>query len=347
VVRIGVVAPVWIPVPPSGYGGIEQVVSLLVEELVARGHDVTLFASGDSKTTALLRSVYAEAPTSRLGTLEPHASHVGAAFRAAAVSYRDGEGFDLLHDHTSYLGVAFAATLDTPVVHTEHFVLDGEREEFLRRFKDDTYLTAISQYQVQECPELPWRGVVHNAIDAQVFPYVEEKEEFVLSLGRVASGKGQDLAIRAARQAGVPLVIAGRVAPGEADFFKTHVLPYIDDVSVRFLGEVPHSRKLELLSAARALLFPIREPEPFGLVMVEALACGTPVVAQPLGAAREVVADGVTGFLASGPEALAAALGRLGEISPRACREDVEARFHPRSMVDGYEALYRGILAEL
>lgn len=345
--RIGVVAPVWIPVPPSGYGGIEQVVSLLVEELVARGHDVTLFASGDSRTKATLRPVYDVAPTDRLWEIGPEAAHVGAAFRAAAMSYRDGEGFDLLHDHTSHLGVAFAATLDTPVVHTEHLLLDAEREAFYRRFKDDVYLTAISEHQVKECPELPWRGVVHNAVAVDEFPFREDKEGYVLCLGRVTARKGQDLAIQVAGRAGLPLVIAGRVHPGEADFFETKVLPHIDGESVRFLGEVPHERKLELLAGARALLFPVREPEPFGLVMAEAMACGTPVVAEPLGAVPEVVTDGETGFLASGPEAMADALARVGEISARRCRQEVEARFHPGVMVDGYEAMYRDILAEL
>jgi glycosyltransferase involved in cell wall biosynthesis len=346
-VRIAVVAPVWIPVPPPGYGGVEQVVSLLVEELVARGHDVTLFASGDSTTKATLRSVYQEAPTDRLWEVEPDAVHVGAAYTFANRAYRDGEGFDLVHDHTNYLGVAFAASLPTPVVHTVHMVLDDARASFLRRFSSEVYLTAISAYQRSEVVDLPWRGVVHNAVDVDAFPFREEKEDYLLCIGRVCERKGQDLAIEVARQAGLPLVLAGRVHPKEAWFFEERILPHVDADRVVFQGEVSNERKAELLAGARALLFPVREPEPFGLAMAEALACGTPVIAEPLGAVPEVVTDGETGFLAGGVDAMADAVARASEISPERCREDAVARFHPQAMVDGYEGVYRGILGEL
>jgi len=346
-VRIAVVAPVWIPVPPPGYGGVEQVVSLLVEELVARGHDVTLFASGDSTTKATLRSVYQEAPTDRLWEVEPDAVHVGAAYTFATRAYRDGEGFDLVHDHTNYLGVAFAASLPTPVVHTVHMVLDDARAAFLRRFSSEVYLTAISAYQRGEVVDLPWRGVVHNAVDVDAFPFREDKEDYLLCIGRVCERKGQDLAIEVARQAGLPLVLAGRVHPKEAWFFEERILPHVDADRVVFHGEVSNERKAELLAGARALLFPVREPEPFGLAMAEALACGTPVIAEPLGAVPEVVTDGETGFLAAGVDAMADAVARASEISPERCREDAVARFHPQAMVDGYEGVYRGILGEL
>jgi glycosyltransferase involved in cell wall biosynthesis len=346
-VRIAVVAPVWIPVPPPGYGGVEQVVSLLVEELVARGHDVTLFASGDSQTKATLRSVYDEAPTDRLWEVEPDAVHVGAAYTFANRAFRDGEGFDLVHDHTNYLGVAFAASLPTPVVHTVHMVLDEARASFLRRFSSEVYLTAISAYQSDEVPDLPWRGVVHNAVDVDAFPFREDKEDYLLCIGRVCERKGQDIAIEVARQAGLPLVLAGRVHPKEGWFFEERILPHVDADRVVFQGEVSNERKGELLAGARALLFPVREPEPFGLAMVEALACGTPVIAEPLGAVPEVVTDGETGFLAAGVEAMADAVARTAEISPERCRDEAVARFHPQAMVDGYEAVYRGILGEL
>ncbi|MCA1833161.1 MAG: glycosyltransferase, partial [Actinobacteria bacterium] len=207
--RIGIVAPVWIPVPPPGYGGVEQVVSLLVEELVARGHDVTLFASGDSHTKANLRSVYDEAPTERIWEVEPDAVHVGAAYTHAAAIYRDGDGFDLIHDHTNYLGVAFASCLSTPVLHTVHMVLDEARASFYRRFSSEVYLTAISDYQRGEVPDLPWSGTVHNAVDVDSMPFSRDKEDYLLCLGRVCERKGQDLAIEVAKRAGMPLVLAG------------------------------------------------------------------------------------------------------------------------------------------
>ena len=345
--RLGIVAPVWIPVPPQGYGGVELVVSLLVEELVARGHDVTLFASGDSQTKANLRSVYEVAPTDRLWEVEPDAVHVGAAYTYAAAQFRDGEGFDLIHDHTNYLGVAFAACLSTPVLHTVHMILDDARASFLRRFSGEVYLTAISEYQRGEVPNLPWRGTVHNAVNVDEFPFRADKDGYLLCLGRVCERKGQDLAIEVAKRAGMPLVLAGRVHPKEAWFFEERILPHVDADTVIFDGEVSNERKAELLAGAGALLFPVREPEPFGLAMVEALACGTPVIANPLGAVPEVVTDGETGFLVSGIDAMAEAAARVGQLSPERCRADAVARFHPSAMVDGYEAVYRDVLARL
>ena len=345
--RIGVVAPVWIAVPPEGYGGVEQVISLLVEELVARGHEVTLFASGDSQTKATLRSAYETAPTERIWEVEPDAVHVGSAYTYAAARYRDGEGFDLIHDHTNYLGVAFAACLPTPVVHTVHLPLDEGRRAFYRRFAAEVYLAAISDYQVREHPDIPFRGRIHNAVDVENLPFRESKEDFLLCLGRVCERKGQDIAIDVARGSDLPLVLAGRVHPGEARFFEERVLPHVDGETVTFLGEVSNERKVELLAGARALLFPVREPEPFGLTMAEALACGTPVVAEPLGAVPEVVTDKETGLLASGVDAMVEAVGRIRKISPARCREEAEARFHPARMVDGYEELFRDILGEL
>jgi glycosyltransferase involved in cell wall biosynthesis len=326
---------------------VELVVSLLVEELVARGHDVTLFASGDSQTKANLRSVYEVAPTDRIWEVEPDAVHVGAAYTYATTQYRDGEGFDLIHDHTNYLGVAFAATLSTPVLHTVHMVLDEDRAAFLKRFSGEVYLTAISQYQRKEVPDLPWRGTIHNAVDVDAFPFRSDKEDYLLCLGRVCERKGQDLAIEVARRAGMPLVLAGRVHPKEAWFFEERILPHVDADRVIFHGEVSNERKAELLAGARALLFPVREPEPFGLAMAEALACGTPVVAPALGAVPEVVTNGETGFFATGVRAMAEAAERVSELSPARCRSEAEARFHLQTMVDGYESMYRAILAEL
>jgi glycosyltransferase involved in cell wall biosynthesis len=346
-VRVGIIAPVWIPVPPEGYGGIEVVVSLLTEELVARGHDVILFASGDSRTKATLRSAYEVAPTERIWEVEPDAVHVGSAYRFANASYESGEGFDLIHDHTDQLGVAFAACVPSPVIHTVHLPLDERRREFLARFDDDVYLTAISDYQRKEASELTWHGTVPNAVDVDSFTFRKAKEDFVLCIGRICERKGQDLAIEVARRAGLPIVLAGRVHPKETEFFEEKILPLVDDDSVRFAGEVSNETKRELMAGARAVLFPVREPEPFGLVLVEAAASGTPVVATPAGAVPEIVLNGETGFLASKVQGMADALGRLEEISSERCREVAVERFHPRAMADRYEVLYQDILSQL
>ena len=308
---------------------------------------MTLFASGGSQTKATLRTVFAEAPIDRLWEVEPDASHVGSAYRVVCREYADGNAFDLVHDHTDYLGTAFAACLPTPVVHTVHFPLDEPRGSFLRRFAEDVYLTAISDYQRRAASDLPWAGRVHNAIDVESFPVRSDKEGYLLCVGRVCERKGQDLAVEVARRAGMPLVLAGRVHPKEADFFQERVLPHVDGERVVFEGEVTNERKRELMGAASALLMPVREPEPFGLVMVEALASGTPVIGRPLGAVPEIVSDGVTGFLATSPKAMAAAVDRLGEIDPERCRAEAVALFDPRAMAEGYEALYQSVLGGL
>jgi glycosyltransferase involved in cell wall biosynthesis len=226
-------------------------------------------------------------------------------------------------------------------------ILDDARASFLKRFSGEVYLTAISDYQRGEVPGLPWRGTVHNAVDVDVFPFRAEKDDYLLCLGRVCERKGQDLAIEVAKRAGMPLVLAGRVHPKEGWFFEERILPYVDADTVIFHGEVSNERKGELLAGARALLFPVREPEPFGLAMVEALACGTPVIAEPIGAVPEVVVDGETGFLVSGVDAMAEAAGRVTEISAERCRAEAVSRFHPSAMVDRYEAVYRDLLGEL
>jgi glycosyltransferase involved in cell wall biosynthesis len=345
--RIAMLAPVWVSVPPEGYGGIELVVSLQTEELVARGHDVSLFASGGSRTKATLRTVFDDPPTDRLWETEPDASHVGAAYRAVAREYADEHAFDIVHDHTDYLGTAFAATLPTPVVHTVHFPLEEPRGSFLRRFADDVYLAAISDFQRDAAPDLPWAGRVHNAVDTEAFEFRTSKDGYLLCIGRICERKGQDVAVQVARRSGCKLVLAGRVHPKERDFFAERVLPHIDGDQIVFEGEVPNDRKRELIAGASALLLPIRVPEPFGLVMVEAFASGTPVIATPLGAVKEIVTDGVTGFLSGSVKGMAAATERLGEIDPERCRAEAVDRFDPRAMADGYEELYQSVLGGL
>jgi glycosyltransferase involved in cell wall biosynthesis len=345
--RIAMLAPVWVAVPPEGYGGIELVVSLLTEELVARGHDVTLFASGGSRTKANLRSVFEEPPTDRLWEAEPDASHVGFAYRTVSREYADGTAYDLVHDHTDYLGMAFAGSLPTPVLHTVHFQMVEPRSSFMRRFADDVYLAAISDFQRSSALYLPWAGRVHNAVDTEAFEFRQTKEGYLLCIGRICERKGQDVAVQVAKKAGRQLVLAGRVHPKERDFFAERVLPHIDGDQIVFEGEVPNDRKRELMAGASALLLPIREPEPFGLVMVEAFASGTPVIATPLGAVKEIVTEGVTGFMSASVRGMAAAADRLGEISPERCLEEARGRFDPGAMADGYEELYQSVLGGL
>lgn len=344
--RIGVLSPPWIPVPPSGYGGIEWVVSLLVEELVARGHDVTLFAGGESRTKAELISVFDESPTARMHQNVPDARHAARAIREIVSRAGSSRAFDVLHDHSACIAVAAAPALPVPVVHTLHGAFTEEMKAFYRDVSDAATFVAISRVQREGMPELPVAAIVPNSADVESFPFVRSKDDYLVCLGRVTRDKGQDTAVAVAKRTGIPLVLAGKVDPGaDAKWFDGEILPHIDGQLVRFEGEVPDERKKELLSRARAALFPIRWPEPFGLVMIEAMSCGTPVIANGYGAVPEVVTDGVTGFVTHGEDDMVRALDRLREIDPEACRRDVMARFSPAVMADGYERVYAQAIA--
>lgn len=339
--RVAVVAPPWIPVPPHGYGGIEWVVSLLVEELVERGHHVTLFASGGSRTKAELISVFDEAPTARMHENVADARHAAAVFREIRLRAGTPDAFDVVHDHSACIVLAAAGLLPVPVVHTLHGAFTPEMKRFYSHVADDAIYVAISETQRLGMPELPVAAIVPNSVDIGGFTFRREKDDYLLCLGRVSRPKGQDVAIQIAKAAGLPLVLAGKVDPGDdTEYFDEAILPHVDGQMVRFEGEVPDDRKRELMAGARAMLFPIRWREPFGLVMIEALASGTPVIATRYGAVPEVIRDGVTGFIVDDPGAMPAALGRLDEIDPAACRADAEARFSPAVMAGGYERVY-------
>ncbi len=334
--RIAQIAPPWLAVPPKGYGGIEWVVALLADGLVDHGHDVTLFATGDSTTRAKLDFVFEEAPGPKLiNDINLDTVHTMHAFR-------DPGAFDVFHLHSPFSALAVGAALGVPAVHTLHGSFTPEMRRLYAMVADRAWYVAISEAQRARMPELKYGGVVYNGIDVPTYPFrtAEEKDDYVLFLGRAAPEKGVLRAVQTAAAAGVRLVMAVKVAhETEEEHWHRDVLPATPpDTTV--LGEVTNEEKLELLSRARAVLFPIDWDEPFGLVMTEAMACGTPVIATPRGSVPEVVADGETGFIVSVeryPEEAAAALGRLGEIDPRACRRRVEELFSVPAMVAGYE----------
>jgi len=337
--RIGQVAPPWLAVPPKGYGGIEWVVALLADGLAEHGHDVTLFATGDSVTKAHLDFVFEEAPGPRwINSIYHDTVHTMYALH-------DVERFDLLHVHSPFSALAAGAHADRPVVHTLHGAFSEEMKRLYALVADDVVYVAISEAQRAHMPELNYGGVVYNGIELSAYPFrtAEEKDDFVLFLGRAAPEKGALRAVQAARAAGARLVIAVKVAePIEEEHWSTEVLPAMpSDATV--LGEITLEEKVDLLSRARAVLFPIDWDEPFGLVMTEAMACGTPVIATPRGSVPEVIADGETGFVVpveTYANDAAAALRRLGELDARACRARVEALFSRDAMVRGYERVF-------
>jgi glycosyltransferase involved in cell wall biosynthesis len=341
--RIGILAPVWFPVPPTGYGGIEWVVSLLADGLADAGHDVTLFASGDSRTRAELSSVFDTAPTEWIGQTYWELRHVAAALLRA-------DDFDVLNDHTGMLGLALGgAVRDVPFVHTVHGTLEGEPGllmEKVVRLAPRVSLISISLNQRRPQPQLPWLANCPNAIDLSLYPLREERGDYLLFLGRMCPEKGCHRAIAVAQQVGLPLRIAGkRNEPAEHDYFDRHVVPHLGP-RVEYLGEVGHEEKVELLAGARATLFPIEWEEPFGLVPVESMACGTPVIATRRGAVPEVVEDGVGGIIVDETRDMPAALEAAERLDATKIRASVEQRFAPERMVDDYVAAYEAAIAQ-
>jgi glycosyltransferase involved in cell wall biosynthesis len=337
-VRIAQVCPPWLAVPPKGYGGIEWVVALLADGLAESGHDVTLFATGDSETTARLEYVYEHAPGSKLiNEITLETTHTLFALRDAR------ERFDVLHVHTPFSALAAGVETGVPVVHTLHGSFTSEMKRLYSFVADRAWFVAISEAQRAFEPGLRYGGVVYNGIDLDRYAMRERKEDFVLFLGRAAPEKGWRRAIETAMAAGERLVSAVKIAhPTEEEEWEQRVKPILPS-DFEVLGEITQVEKIDLLQRAKAVLFPIDWPEPFGLVMTEAMACGTPVIGTPRGSVPEVIDDGVTGWIVDVdeyPSLAAEKLQRLGEIDPRACRARVAERFSKASMVAGYERVF-------
>jgi len=344
-VKIAQIAPPWIKVPPAGYGGTEWVVKHLCDGLVAGGHEVHLFASGDSTTPAVLHAYY-EHELPEMMALPGAMSSYEARHVVDAVRTIQGAGdFDVVHDHSGFQLVAFSRFLDLPpTLHTVHCAFDTHAYPFYQQFSDAVAYATISDYQrAQGPPDLKWAGTVYNALPVDDWPYRTDKDGYLLAFGRVSEAKGFHLAIEIARRTGRRLVMAGVVQEWYRDYYEDCVAPAIDGDRVVFEEDVSDRRKRELFAGADAFLFPILWPEPFGLVMVEAMASGTPVIALRNGSVDEVVDDGVTGFVCDDVDQMVAAVARLGEIDPQVCRRAVEERFSVRAMTAGYEALYEAI----
>jgi glycosyltransferase involved in cell wall biosynthesis len=340
--NVAILSPVWFPVPPTGYGGIELIVGLLADALVEAGHEVTLFASGDSETLAELDAVFEEAPSELIGQTFWELDHAIGCF----VRH---EEFDLIHDHTGLLGLALGTMLPTPLVHTVHGPLTGrpgELYERVTRFTRSPSLVSLSLAQRRPRPRLPWLANVPNAIDLGRYPFEPERGDYLVWLGRMTPDKGAHVAVDVARRVGLPLKLAGKNAePLEQAYFAEHVEPHLDG-DIEYLGEVGHDEKVELLGRARAMLFPIDWEEPFGLVMIESMACGTPVLASPRGSVPEVIEDGVTGIVVEDWNDVAGALDRADALDPAVMRAAVERRFSPAGMAADYLAAYEAVLAD-
>jgi glycosyltransferase involved in cell wall biosynthesis len=334
-VRISLIAPCWYAVPPAGYGGIELVVALLADGLVARGHDVTLYAAEGSTTDARLVAPSPPPAPSALGDPWCEVTHALAA-------YLDDHPVDLVHDHSGIVGPALGAVrAHAPVIHTLHGPWTDEARALYRRLHRRIGLVAISEAQRCANPEVTYAGVVHNGIDLDAYPLVTAKGEHLVFVGRANPEKNPAGAIEVARRAGRPLTMIVKCEePEEQAYWDEYVVPLLgSDVDVR--TRVSHAEKAELVATAYAMVFPIRWDEPFGLVITEAMACGTPVITAPRGAAVELVDHGTTGFLCTSVDAMVGAVREAGSLSPTECRRWVATHFSADAMVDGYERVYQ------
>ncbi|MBF6330605.1 glycosyltransferase family 4 protein [Nocardia transvalensis] len=343
--NIVMVAPPYFEVPPAGYGGVEAVVAQLADALVARGHRVTLLGAGRSGTTARFLRVWDKILADRLGDPFPEVLNA-LKVRKIITELAKSEPIDVIHDHTfaGPLNAPVYRELGIPTVVTVHGPVDGEEQAYYRALDNSSQLIAISDRQRALAPHLNWIGRVYNAVLPSEWPFQKKKQDFALFLGRYAPYKGPDLALEAAHAAGVPLVLAAKMnEPQEKSYFQRAVQPLLTDRDFVF-GEADAVAKRLLLSQARCLLFPIRWEEPFGIVMIEAMACGTPVVALRGGAVSEVVEDGVTGIICDDPADLPAAIAAASRLDPVACRRRVIERFSVDQLGAGYEAAYYAAL---
>jgi glycosyltransferase involved in cell wall biosynthesis len=340
--RIAQIAPLWERVPPPTYGGIELVVSLLTDELVRRGHDVTLFASGDSISSARLESVYPRALR-----LDSAASEY-SIYQTLQLSqvYEQAHEFDIIHSHVGCAALPFASLVKTPTVHTLHDALTPNNEKLFIHARRQPYVS-ISYAQRQPILELNYMATVYNGIDVNTHKFYAHPDNppYLAFLGRISPQKGTHLAIAIAKRSGWHLKMAGKV-DRDVDYFEQEIKPHIDGKQIEYLGETNQAQKNALIGGAVATLFPITWGEPFGLVMVESMAARTPVIAMELGSTSEVIVHGKTGFLCHSIEECVAAINKVAELDRHNCREHVLNHFSVKQMVDGYEAVYQQILAE-
>jgi glycosyltransferase involved in cell wall biosynthesis len=334
--RIAQIAPLFESVPPKYYGGTERIVSYLTEELVREGHDVTLFASGDSVTRAHLVACCRRSLRLDKHCVDQMVHHVLMLEKVAQCMHE----FDCAHFHVDYLHYPLSRRAYTPQVTTLHGRLDIPDLQPLYAEFDDMPLVSISDSQREPVPGANWQATIHHGLPEDLYEFNARPGEYLAFLGRISPEKRVDRAIEIARQIGMPLRIAAKVDDVDQDYFDFHVKPLLQHPLVEYVGEIGDGEKQDFLGCAIGLLFPIDWEEPFGLVMIEALACGTPVVAYRRGSVPEVLSDGETGFIVDDLEGAIAAARRLPELDRRRCRDEFERNFTASRMANDYVRLY-------
>lgn len=336
--RIAIIAPPWVPVPPPAYGGTETVLDSLARGLQVAGHDVLLFATGDS-TCEVPRSWVRACAAGTVDTGSATELHHVVNGYERVLAW----GPDLIHDHT-LAGPVYARRFEIPVVTTNHGPFDGELGDYYRAISADVPIIAISRQHAARAIDTRVAAVIHHGVDVDAFPFGDGDGGYALFLGRMCPDKGVHKAASIARAAGFPLRIAAKMRePAEERYFESQVAPLLGD-GIEYLGEVGSAEKLDLLAHAECLLNPVTWPEPFGMVMVEALACGTPVVALRSGSVTELIEHGITGFVHDTDDALIEALPRVDGLDRARCREEAANRFSTARMVADHLALYRSVV---
>jgi len=338
--RIAQVAPLFESVPPKTYGGTERVVSYLTEALVGLGHEVTLFASGDSITRARLRAICQRSLRLDKHSIDPVADHVYLAERI----FQESEQFDIVHSHMDYLLYPLLRRMRTPHVTTLHGRLDIPNLSMLYREFSEIPLISISNYQRLPLSWANWLATVHHGLPEDLYTFREKPGEYLAFIGRISPEKRVDSAIKIAARAGMPLKIAAKVDKVDQSYFDSTIKPLLGNGHIEFVGEIGETEKDEFLGNAYALLFPINWPEPFGLVMIEAMACGTPIIARICGSVPEVIDEGETGFMVKDVAGAVRAVKKLSRVSRKRCREVFEQRFTATRMANDYLAVYEQLI---
>ena len=335
--QIAQIAPLTEAIPPKLYGGTERVVHWLTEELVALGHDVTLYASADSRTSARLEAPWPRALRLDGSVRDPNALHMLMLERVR----RRADEFDFLHFHLDYYPFSLFSRQPIPFVTTLHGRLDLPEHQPVFTAFSSVPVVSISDAQRRPLPQAGWVRTVYHGLPEQLLSPLPVKPQYFAFLGRIAPEKGVDRAISIARHCGVPLRIAAKVDKVDREYFDEKIRPLLDNSNTEYIGEITDAEKSAFLSAAIALLDPIDWPEPFGLVMIEAMACGTPVIAFNRGSVPEVVDDGLTGFIVEDEKGAIGAFDRLSRLSRKGIRKQFERRFTARRMAQEYLAVYR------
>jgi glycosyltransferase involved in cell wall biosynthesis len=338
--RIAQIAPLTESVPPKLYGGTERAVSYITEALVDLGHDVTLFASGDSVTRAKLEPVWPQALRLDRSIRDRIAPHM----LLMELVRRQADQFDVLHFHMDYYSFSVFKRQDTPFVTTLHGRLDLPEQQPVFDTFDTAPVISISNAQRQPLPQAKWLGTVYHGLPENLYTPQPVEPRYLAFLGRISPEKRVDTAIRIAQRCGLPIRIAAKVDEADREYFEREIKPLFEQPNVEYVGEISDAQKAEFLSGAHALLFPIDWPEPFGLVMIEAMACGTPVIAFNRGAVPEVVDDGVTGFIVEDEIGAVAAVNRLARVPRERVRRHFEERFTSRRMAQQYVDLYQAVI---